>query len=47
MSHVQAIDQGNLPVIIGFVLVAAVFVVVANIIVDVCYALLDTRVRLA
>ena len=46
-DSVQAIDQGNLPVIIGFVLVAAVFVVVANIIVDVCYALLDTRVRLA
>ena len=46
-DSVQAIDQGNLPVIIGFVLVAAVFVVVANIIVDFCYTLLDTRVRLA
>jgi peptide/nickel transport system permease protein len=46
-DSVQAIDQGNLPVIIGFVLVAALFVVVANIIVDVCYTLLDTRVRLA
>jgi peptide/nickel transport system permease protein len=46
-DSVEAIDQGNLPVIIGFVLVAAVFVVVANIIVDFCYTLLDTRVRLA
>ncbi len=45
-DSVQAIDEGNLPVIIGFVLVAAVFVVVANIIVDFCYTLLDTRVRL-
>jgi peptide/nickel transport system permease protein len=46
-DSVQAIDQGNLPVIIGFVLVAAVFVVVANIVADFCYTLLDTRVRLA
>jgi peptide/nickel transport system permease protein len=46
-DSVQAIDQGNLPVIIGFVLVATVFVVVANIVVDFCYTLLDTRVRLA
>ena len=46
-DSVLAIEQGNLPVIIGFVLVAALFVVVANIIVDVCYSVLDTRVRLA
>ena len=46
-DSVQAIDQGNLPVIIGFVLAAAVFVVVANIIVDLVYALLDPRVRIA
>jgi ABC-type dipeptide/oligopeptide/nickel transport system permease subunit len=45
-DSVQAIDQGNLPVIIGFVLIAAVFVVAANIVVDFCYALLDPRVRL-
>jgi peptide/nickel transport system permease protein len=45
-DSVAAIDQGNLPVIIGFVLVAAVFVVVANIIVDLCYTLLDPRVRI-
>ena len=32
--------------IIGFVLIAAVFVVVANIVVDLCYTLLDPRVRI-
>jgi peptide/nickel transport system permease protein len=45
-DSVLAIDQGNLPLIIGFVLIAAVFVVVANILVDVAYTLLDPRVRL-
>jgi peptide/nickel transport system permease protein len=44
---VQAIDTDNLPVIIGFVIIAAIFVVVANIIVDLAYALLDPRVRIA
>jgi peptide/nickel transport system permease protein len=43
---VQAIDTDNLPVIIGFVIVAALFVVLANIIVDLVYALLDPRVRI-
>ncbi|HEY3952919.1 MAG TPA: ABC transporter permease [Streptosporangiaceae bacterium] len=46
-DSVTAIVQGNLPVIIGFVLIAALFVVVANIIVDVVYAILDPRVRIA
>jgi peptide/nickel transport system permease protein len=45
-DSVQAIVQGNLPVIIGFVLLAALFVVVANLIVDIVYSLLDPRVRL-
>ena len=44
-DSVAAIDQGNLPVIIGFVLAAAVFVIVANILVDIAYTLLDPRVR--
>jgi peptide/nickel transport system permease protein len=44
---VQAIDTDNLPVIIGFVVLAAAFVVVANIIVDLVYAFLDPRVRIA
>jgi peptide/nickel transport system permease protein len=46
-TAVQAIDTDNQPVIIGFVVLAAVFVVVANIIVDIVYALLDPRVRIA
>jgi peptide/nickel transport system permease protein len=45
-DSVQAIATGNLPVIIGFVLLASAFVVVANIIVDACYAILDPRVRI-
>ncbi len=44
---VNAITQDDLPVIIGFVLVAAAFVVVANIVVDMVYAILDPRVRIA
>ena len=44
---IEAIFTDNLPVIIGFVIVAAVFVVVANIIVNLVYALLDPRVRIA
>lgn len=43
---VQAVFQDNLPVIIGFVIIAAVFVVLANIIVDLLYAALDPRVRI-
>ncbi len=45
-TSVQAIYTDNLPVIIGFVIIAAAFVVVANIVVDVVYALLDPRVRI-
>jgi peptide/nickel transport system permease protein len=41
-----AITQQDLPVIIGIVLVASTAVVVANILVDLCYAFLDPRVRL-
>jgi peptide/nickel transport system permease protein len=44
---VQAIETDNLPVIIGFVVFAAVFVVLANIVVDMVYALLDPRVRIS
>jgi peptide/nickel transport system permease protein len=44
---VQAIDTDNLPVIIGFVILAAAFVVVANIVVDMLYAILDPRVRIS
>ncbi len=46
-AAVQAVDTDNLPVIIGFVILAAAFVVIANIIVDLCYAFLDPRVRIS
>ena len=45
-TAVQAITQQDLPVIIGVVIVAATAVVVANIVVDAFYAVLDPRVRL-
>jgi peptide/nickel transport system permease protein len=45
-TAVQAIDQQDLPIIIGIVIVASAAVVVANIVVDAVYALLDPRVRL-
>jgi peptide/nickel transport system permease protein len=43
---VEAVDQDNLPVIIGFVIIASAFVVIANIVVDFLYAALDPRVRI-
>ena len=45
-TAVNAITQQDLPVIIGIVLFASAAVVVANILVDIGYALLDPRVRL-
>lgn len=44
---IHAVITGDLPVIMGFVLIGAAFVVVANILVDLCYALLDPRVRVS
>ena len=43
---IQAINQQDLPVILGIVILATTFVVVANLIVDILYAVLDPRVRL-
>lgn len=45
-TAIDAINQQDLPVIIGIVIFAAVAVIVANILVDVAYAFLDPRVRL-
>ncbi|MFF5289536.1 ABC transporter permease [Paractinoplanes globisporus] len=42
---VQSVVTQDLPVIVGIVLVAAFFVVAANIVVDFLYAVLDPRVR--
>jgi peptide/nickel transport system permease protein len=45
-TAVQAIYDQDLPVIIGVVIVTAAAVVVANLLVDIGYAMLDPRVRL-
>jgi peptide/nickel transport system permease protein len=45
-TAVEAVRQGDLPTIMATVLIAALFVVVANIAVDVLYAVIDPRVRL-
>jgi peptide/nickel transport system permease protein len=42
---VQSVRSQDLPVIIGTVVLASAFIVAANIVVDICYALLDPRVR--
>jgi peptide/nickel transport system permease protein len=42
---VTAITQGDGQLVIGFVILAALFVVAANLIVDIAYAILDPRVR--
>jgi peptide/nickel transport system permease protein len=45
-TAVQAINQQDLPVVIGVVIVASAGVIVANVLVDILYAFLDPRVRL-
>ncbi len=45
-TAVDAINQQDLPVIIGIVVFASAAVIVANVLVDVAYAVLDPRVRL-
>jgi peptide/nickel transport system permease protein len=42
---IEAIDNADLPEIMGVVLIAAFFIVIANLIVDVLYAYIDPRVR--
>ena len=42
----RAFDFGDVYVILGIVIVTAVAVVVANIVVDIAYSVLDPRVRL-
>lgn len=42
---VQSVTTQDLPVIVGIVLLAAFFVVIANIVVDLFYGVLDPRVR--
>lgn len=44
---VQSITNQDLPVVVGIVLLAALFVIAANLVVDLLYAVLDPRVRIA
>jgi peptide/nickel transport system permease protein len=44
---INAVLDADLPVIVGTVLVAGSFIVIANIIVDLLYAVIDPRVRLS
>jgi peptide/nickel transport system permease protein len=46
-ATVEAVQFLNLPVVLATVLLAAMFIVIANIIVDVLYAFIDPRVRLS
>jgi peptide/nickel transport system permease protein len=43
---VDAVFGNDLPIVLGVVIVASVFVILANLIVDILYASLDPRVRL-
>ena len=43
---VDSVFGNDLPIVLGVVMVASVFVILANLIVDVLYATLDPRVRL-
>jgi len=45
-TAVNSIENQDLPVIIGIVIVASAAVIIANILVDIVYAVLDPRVRL-
>jgi peptide/nickel transport system permease protein len=44
---IQSIGTGDLPVVLGVTLLAAIFIVFANLVVDVLYAVIDPRVRLS
>jgi peptide/nickel transport system permease protein len=46
-NAVKAISDHDLPVILGVTLIAAFFVVLANLFVDLMYAVIDPRVRLS
>lgn len=46
-TAVQAVTDLNLPVVMATVLLAAVFIIIMNIIVDVLYSAIDPRVRLS
>jgi len=46
-QSLTSVSQGDAPVLLGIVLCAALFVVAANLVVDVLYSVLDPRVKLS
>ena len=44
---ISSVTDADLPIITGTVLVAATLIIVANLVVDILYAVIDPRVRLA
>ncbi|MDT5290065.1 MAG: peptide/nickel transport system permease protein, partial [Mycobacterium sp.] len=44
---ISALSKQDLPTVIGLVLMASAFVVIANIVVDILYSVLDARVRVS
>lgn len=46
-AAVSAVNNGDLPVIMGVVIVVSLFIVVANLLVDVLYGVVDPRVRVS
>jgi peptide/nickel transport system permease protein len=42
---IRAVVESDLPVLVGTTMVAAVFIVLANVVVDILYGVLDPRVR--
>ena len=46
-TAIQAVSTKDLPVVLGVTLFAAFFIILANLIVDVLYAVIDPRVRLS
>jgi peptide/nickel transport system permease protein len=46
MAIIQGINQDDFPIVMGVTLVAAFFVIIANLVVDLLYSVADPRVRL-
>jgi peptide/nickel transport system permease protein len=44
---IESVQESDLPMLMGVMLFAALMIVVSNIVIDACYALIDPRVRLA
>jgi peptide/nickel transport system permease protein len=44
---IDGVNQNDLPVVLGVTICGAVFIVLANLVVDILYAVVDPRVRLS